>query len=382
MPKSQLWLNARRSSPARYQSIGMLRYCVTLGLILVALFVSVSGVYAAAPPARQSTRQRLAKLPLGMMVHPPSLDYFNKMARPDDIAGVPLPNARLLSEIVSGKRMVMSPSVDLAKEQAASFVSTAEYFGYNIEHWPDTPEAEKQAPVAASQAAAEFARQHDLGYILGPDLSFTEEFGPQLAQQVDIYVIQGQQLQENIPRFQKVVTDFAEAVRSTNPDVKVWVQVSASFGTPEQTVSALETVTDHIDGIWLHYNAFSFEALQSLVVLLRPDNRALSPTLTASAGATATAAGPTPVTEPPPPLPTATPSATPRSESPPTASPERAASADTQPTPEPEGLILHLPAQSASWLLTMGCMTLILGGGLIALGFILGYLWHGYRRSN
>ncbi|MFQ5854507.1 MAG: hypothetical protein ACE5LU_02525 [Anaerolineae bacterium] len=374
-----------------------------IGLILVFLMAGWSPSSSGKPsptsghlPNLQSpisNLQSLSTLPIGMMVHPPSLDYFNKIARPDDIAGVPLANARILPEIVSGKRMVMSPSVELAEERAASFVGDAEYFGYNIEHWPDTPAAEQRDPEAAGHAAAGFARQHNLGYVVGPDLQFTEDAGADLAREADIYVIQGQRLQEDTRRFQAVVTTFAEAVRSGNPEVKVWVQVSASFGTPERTLSALQTVADHIDGIWIHYNPHSFEALQALAILLRPANQAIIPTLTASALATAAPASPARGPEAVPPIVTAvspapspdvvsptarTVSATPvATQSAPTASP-LAISPPPSPTPGPAA-----DSTAGSQLpLTGGAMAVLAvgAGGLVALGFVLGYLWYSLRR--
>lgn len=259
---------------------------LTVTLVLIG-WVGSTGAVSSTPEipplasigAAQAVPRPLSDLPIGMMVHPPSLDYFNDVARSDDIGAVLVVSTGLLPRITSGKRLVMSPSVDLAEENAAAFVDDAEYLGYNVEHWPDTPDAEQADPATASANAAEFADRHDLGYVIGPDLQFTEDFGAELAQPADIYVIQGQRIQEDVAFFATTVNAFARNVRSGNPDVKVWVQVSSSFGTPEATIEALKEVAGQIDGIWVHYNqnAQSFATLQDLMKLLRQAAQANTP---------------------------------------------------------------------------------------------------------
>lgn len=326
---------------------------------------------------------RLSELPIGMMVHPPALDYFNAIARADDIGAVLVVSTGLLPRITGGQRLVMSPSVELAEQRAHEFGDDTEYFGYNIEHWPDTPASEQSSPGAASAAAAEFARRHGLRYVIGPDLRFTEDFGAELAAPAEIYVIQGQRIQEDIPLFTTTVTDFAENVRRSNPSLRVWVQVSASFGTPEQSFEALQAVAGHVDGIWIHYNqnAQSFAALQQLVTLLR---------------------GPAPVAGPNPAdvvLATATPTAALRHSAapsrtvaqptdPPTAvrSPELVEGSDTSRSTPTASQVLPAPtalpipdastqSPAAPWLPIAGVAIVVLAAGLIAIGFIAGSMW-------
>jgi hypothetical protein len=323
----------------------------------------------------EPAEERLSQLPIGMMVHPPALDYFNANARADDIGAVLVVSTGLLPRISSGERLVMSPSVELAEERAAEFVADTEYFGYNIEHWPDTPASEQWSPGTAGAAAAEFARRHNLGYVVGPDLQFTEDFGAELAGPADIYVIQGQRIQENIPFFTTTVTNFAQNARRGNPDVLVWVQVSASFGTPEQTLEALQAVVDEIDGIWIHYNqnAQSFGALQELVQLLRGPNPA-------PAAATATAVPPTATSMAAYPAPTLvvrltqTPTTTPETTQPSSTASPALPLEPTGPVPDP-------PTQSpaAPWLPIAGAAIIVLAAGLVGIGFIAGSLWSRQR---
>ncbi len=346
-------------------------------LFIVVALVVTAGVpgFAVAAPAAQPDAKALSELPIGMMVHPASLDYFNQTARPDDVGAVLVVNTRLLSRITAGQRLVMSPSVDLAEERANDFVDNAEYFGYNIEHWPDTPASEKGDPVVASEAAAEFARAHGLGYVIGPDLQFTEEAGAALAQTAEIYVIQGQRLQERVSFFETTVTNFAQMVRSGNPEVQVWVQVSSSFGTPEATLGALRTVQPYIDGIWIHYNqnTQSFEALKELVGLLRPGAGAsVSTPATRDPAATSPAS---PLAD------SADDAATPTSGAVAPLVTAAAPTATPLPTVPPADLLPDAPAEVPvlPWLPLIGAGMFALAGGLIVFGFALGYVWNNWR---
>lgn len=323
---------------------------------------------------------QLSELPIGMMVHPPALDYFNAIARADDIGAVLVVSTGLLPRITGGQRLVMSPSVQLAEERADEFVGNTEYFGYNIEHWPDTPTAEQSGPAAASAAAAEFARQHGLRYVIGPDLQFTEDFGPELAAPAEIYVIQGQRIQDDIPFFTTTVTDFAASVRRANPSLRVWVQVSASFGTPQRTLEALQAVAGHIDGIWIHYNqnAQSFAALQELVALLRGVPRVPTPPAPFTQPEPTRAASITPTPSATPVRPTQQPTRQRTNAPTPSVTPILPATA-ALPTPQvvPEPPASESPA--APWLPIAGAAIVVLAAGLIAIGFVAGSMWQ--RRS-
>jgi Ricin-type beta-trefoil lectin domain len=149
---------------------------------------------------------------------------------------------------------------------------------YDNERWAATPLNEQQNPAYYEKLTGELLHQHDLLYIAtpAPDLMWSvgqpadsyqaflqADYPGDAARYADVYDIQGQQREDNLPYFTNFVTVAAKEARQANPRVKVLIGLRTNPGTAvlESAYSAVETVGD---GYWLNVNGIPIPAVSLL----------------------------------------------------------------------------------------------------------------------
>ena len=227
--------------------------------------------------AQLGTTSVLSTLPLTFPAQSSELiEYFNDIARPNDIVSLPKQFLPILSEIKAGQTMVAFASWEEAEAIIPSIQTEIEWVLYNPEHWDHTPTSEQQNLPATVQNAAQFLHDRGLLLFLAPNRRFIDEALEDIAPLADALLLQGQRLQDDPDFFASWITEKIEVARTANPNILIYVQVGANRGTPEVMLHAIQTVADQIDGIAIWSQPRTLENLQAFINLLRPDSQVLS----------------------------------------------------------------------------------------------------------
>lgn len=213
----------------------------------------------------------LSTLPITFPIMSPEMAaYFNRIARPDDIALILSGHMNLLPEITSGQVRVGFASWAEAEGVLPGIANRIDIVSYNPEHWEQTPAAEKENLPRTIQAAAEFAHNQGVKLMVTPDLRFASEYLDEIAPYADMIGLQGQRIQNDPQEFKVRAREMIQITRANNPDVQIYVQVGATQGTASEMLAAIQTISNEIDGISIWTNLQTFGIFQEFVSKIRP----------------------------------------------------------------------------------------------------------------
>jgi hypothetical protein len=147
-------------------------------------------------------------------------------------------------------RVLGAPSLaELARkaERAGQLQIPYEALAYGLETGQGTPDQEWQDLVGSTRKARAIADQYGKLLVMGPGYRLMSQNGevyPAMASLADIWVLQTQQLQKRPPgpEYRSAVEQVLSQIRSGNPDILVWVQITLP---PDRVPSAQE---------WLRYH--------------------------------------------------------------------------------------------------------------------------------
>ena len=109
------------------------------------------------PPPQKA----LADLWIDLSMGQPLIDWFNKTARPNDIARAEHPSLiSMMDGIMTGQRLVVFKSAADAREALPVLADRMDILGYNLEHGPANPADEQADPVAGVKVMQELAHQY------------------------------------------------------------------------------------------------------------------------------------------------------------------------------------------------------------------------------
>jgi hypothetical protein len=225
----------------------------------------------ASAPASTGPPRHLADVPIGFPIQSiQSAAYFNQIARPNDLAVVPVRLApRVLPALTAGQKSILWTSWADAESQFMTIPPGATIICYDPEHWDQTPADEQQDFPGTVKRASAFAHAHGMKLLLAPDLRFDQEHLADIAPYADAILLQGQRLQGDPARFATFMKEMIQTARAANPRIQVFVQVGAPRGTATQMIGALRGVEGDIDGIAIWTNLQTLTTLQDLVSQLR-----------------------------------------------------------------------------------------------------------------
>jgi len=235
-------------------------YMVITAIILLA---------AACQPRPTPPARKLDHLSVGTIMNPALVDWFNEMARENDIASVKAGGADLLGRITAGKRQVVFTSVAEAEQLVPTLADQMDIIGYDLEHWPLTPAEEQADPVAAVKRLRELADRYGLELAIGPDRRFAMEYGAEMAPYADRFILQLQRLQGNPDTLLDFTQPLIQELRQANPDLKINVVLRPDENNVEQLLDLVALIKDDIDGISILGNAQSAESVKAFVKGLR-----------------------------------------------------------------------------------------------------------------
>jgi hypothetical protein len=204
----------------------------------------------------------------------PLVDWFNRTARPNDIARVDqIREIGLLDEVTVGRKLVVFKSYADAERLLPRIADRIDIIGYNLEHGPMYPWDEQADPVGSVKRMHDLAQQYNLTLAFGPDHDFALSYGPSVAPYVDIFVLQVQRVQTE----PATVSDFAlpliKELRQANPDVQVSVQVRTE-GDVVAIADLIDSISDSLDGVSILTSPETVDIAEALVTELRTRNSA------------------------------------------------------------------------------------------------------------
>jgi hypothetical protein len=143
---------------------------------------------------------------------------------------------------------------------------------YDNEAWPFTPEAEQRDPAGFTERAAALARACGVALIAAPAVTLTRVLAPgperrydaylrlglaaAAARHADVYVVQAQGSERDLPRYASFVDAAGRQAREANPRVRVFAGISTnpsgirvSAGIILRAIAATRGV---VDGYWFN----------------------------------------------------------------------------------------------------------------------------------
>ncbi len=226
------------------------------------------------------------KLWFGMRVNEAMVDWFNRNARPEDIAAVGVREVALLERITAGRKQVLFTSVAEAEQLVPTLADKMDIIGYDLEHWPQTPADEQADPLAAVQRLQALARQYDLSLALGPDRRFALDYGAAMAPYADKFSLQLQRLQADPDALLAFAQPLIQELRQANPDLEINIQLRTE-GSLDQLLAIIAALQNDINGVSIIYNPATVDMAKEMAGRLQA--QAGAPT-----GATPAATGPAP----------------------------------------------------------------------------------------
>ncbi len=213
---------------------------IKLLLIMAILFTPLAPVSAARPQRMETVSDLWLDVSLG----PPLVDWFNQVARPDDIARVDhVERIDLLDRITVGRKLVVFKSAAEAERLMPAIADRVDIVGYNLEHGPGNPVDEQADPVGNARRMRAVADEYGMALAFGPDHQFALSDGVAIAPYVDIFVLQVQRAQTEPDLVLDFVLPLIPKLRQANPNLQISVQVRT-----EGDVVAIANLIDSIKG--------------------------------------------------------------------------------------------------------------------------------------
>jgi hypothetical protein len=239
---------------------------VLLITLLILAGIPASPPLQAAPlPGVNSVSDLWLDLSLG----PPLVDWFNRVARPNDIARVDhVERIDLLDKIRIGRKLVVFKSVAEAERLIPVIADKVDIVGYNLEHGPANPADEQADPISSARRMRNLAQQYDLTLAFGPDHSFALSDGVLVAPYVDIFVLQVQRVQTEPATVRDFVLPLVPQLRQANPNLEISVQVRTE-GDVVAIVDLIDSMKDDLDGVSILTSPETVEIAEALVSELR-----------------------------------------------------------------------------------------------------------------
>jgi hypothetical protein len=228
-----------------------------------------------------------AVTPLSLSVYAPGSysevgDVMQRyMVRSNDLLSYqPRHEYKFVPDIISadGGFCISCATPDAGEKNLKEAIADAQKFdtdviAYNFEHWTETPATEQSNPVGSMDTAAQLTHAAGLKFMFNPDGGYLWNKAPDGVQYYKKYnwnnaeylLIQFQSDRyaggagvdgTNVADFKNKVQTVTSYVKSKNPDIKIFVQLSLSFNKPDiliKKTEALESLST-VNGVLYFYH--------------------------------------------------------------------------------------------------------------------------------
>ena len=272
-------------------------------LILILFLLTFGGApVLAAQAARGQRVDSVMDLWLDISMGPPLVDWFNRMARSDDIARVEsIRQIDQLAGVKVGRKLVVFKSIAESEQLLPTLADKIDIIGYNLENGPGYPADEQADPVGSVKRMHDLAQQYDLPLAFGPDHRLALSDGVAIAPYVDILVLQVQRVQTEPDLARDFVLPLMPRLRRANPALQITVQVRTE-GDVVAIVDLIDSIKDNLDGVSILTSPETVKVAEALVQELRT-RKTLQPSSTTEPPAALTDRVQTGATVPVAPLP-------------------------------------------------------------------------------
>jgi hypothetical protein len=249
-----------------------------IGSGLMVLLVLTTCLGSAVARAKSgSAAGRLSDLSITIGITPGSIDWFNRNARPTDIAAFFGPSVSLIDQVTAGQKIVLYPSVATAEQEVPTLAGKINMIGYDIEHWPQTPKDEQADPVAALKRMRALADKYGLKLGVGPDRAYALQYGAQFALYVDQFTLQLQKLQTNNVALQSFAMPLIDQIHQANSKVRIIVQLRTDAGV-DGLIQTADSIKNQIDVVGVLFTPQTLGVVQDFVTQLRSGQAASTST--------------------------------------------------------------------------------------------------------
>jgi hypothetical protein len=186
-----------------------------------------------------------------------NVTVFNRYAREQDVIAARTPFLDLLGDVEIGHKMVLLAPRDEEGTDIPSVIAEAKtkgvtMLGYNLE-----TALPKEDLVSKEKEMQSVAGAHGLQYAFAPTLLKLTKHYDDFVRHADIIVLQSQRFQTR-GDYEERVEELIAKIRSANPEVKVWVQVSVNppekrSVTPDEVIDNIQRIADQADLIWIFF---------------------------------------------------------------------------------------------------------------------------------
>lgn len=168
----------------------------------------------------------VSELWLDISLGPPLIEWYNQVARPNDIARIENINQLdLLDQVTAGRTLVVFKSIADAERLMPSLAGQVDIIGYNLEQGSQNLAAEQADPIGSARRMRTLADQYGLQLAFGPDRNFALSSGVEIAPFVDIFVLQIQRVQTEPNTVDGFIGPLIPQLRQANPNLEISVQI-------------------------------------------------------------------------------------------------------------------------------------------------------------
>lgn len=231
--------------------------------------LALSNAEGPAPSAPRSQVEAVNQLWLDVSLGPPLVEWFNQVARPDDIARVErVEEIGRLDGVTVGQKLVVFKSAAEAERLIPTIANQVDVIGYNLEQGPANPADEQADPVRSARRLQTLAQRYGLKLAFGPDHDLALSHGVAVAPYVDIFVLQVQRVQTEPDTVRDFVLPLASQLRQANPDLEISVQIRTE-GNVDRLVDLIDSMKTSLDGVSILTSPETVETAMALITALQ-----------------------------------------------------------------------------------------------------------------
>ena len=213
-------------------------------------------------------------IPLGIgLYNSDNVAFFNRYAREHDAVFARPPNMDLLNDVKIGQKTLLFAPRDEPLTDVETVISKAKAIGATILGYNVETVLIPEEIVRKEMELQQYAAENDLLYAFGPLLVKLERHYDDFARYADVIVLQSQRYQTT-EEYEERVEELIEKIKSVNPEVKVWVQVSVNppkkrHVTPDEVISDIQLIADKADLIVIYYAPKTAPVMEEVFKRLR-----------------------------------------------------------------------------------------------------------------
>jgi len=218
--------------------------------------------------------EKILSIPLGIGVYDSEdVDFFNRFAVEQDVIAVRSEYLSLLDRVRTGqKKLILSPH-DRENLDISALINEAKGKGVTILGFNLETALSQEELIDQEIQMKSLAQEAGLLYVFGPTLQKLSKFYLDFAPHSDILVLQSQRFQTTAD-YEQRVEQLISNIKSANPKVKVWVQVSVippekRDATADEIVSDIKLIADHADLVLIYFTPKTASVMEEVILKLR-----------------------------------------------------------------------------------------------------------------